>query len=81
VAYNFQANNLFYYVDPTDEAVKLIYATAEAHSSSLFGTLAVARSSPYLGKRSSFVGCSMSQQSDLNMAAEDGSSYAANATQ
>lgn len=74
-AYKFEANNLFHFVDPTTKAVMPIYAVAEAHHASLIGSLAIARPSFNLIKRA-FVGCSASQQLQIETAAADGNSYA-----
>ncbi|KAL0951695.1 hypothetical protein HGRIS_008371 [Hohenbuehelia grisea] len=75
-AYNFEARNLFHYIDAQNNIVP-IYADAATHSASISGKLAVAQ--PSLVKRASFVGCSSSQQSLLNQAASAAQTYAANA--
>jgi len=76
-AYSFEANNLFYIVDSSNKAVPL-YANAEAHTAKLVGKLAVVR--PAELKRATFVGCSSTQQSQLNTAASSAQSYAAGAS-
>lgn len=74
-AYNFEARNLFHFVD-ADSNIVPIYADAEAHSAKVAGQLAVARKSA-LSKRATFNGCTSSQQSLLLSAASAAQSYVA----
>lgn len=74
--YSFEAQNLFYNVGDNDE-ITPIYADTQAHSVSLSGQLAIAPSRVL--KRTTFNGCSSSQQSALNSAAAAAKTYATNA--
>ncbi|KIP10094.1 hypothetical protein PHLGIDRAFT_101670 [Phlebiopsis gigantea 11061_1 CR5-6] len=74
--YSFAAVNRFHYVHPETGAPVELYADhPEAHTSSVVGTLAVAR--PTLSKRASYNGCSSSRQTSLVSAASAAQSYAA----
>ncbi|KAF5379072.1 hypothetical protein D9615_005979 [Tricholomella constricta] len=75
-SYSVEANNLFYIVDSSNNAVP-IYANADAHRAKLTGKLAVTRRAEV--KRATFNGCSSTQQSQLNTAASSAQSYAAGA--
>ncbi|KAG6873177.1 hypothetical protein C0995_001787 [Termitomyces sp. Mi166 len=74
--YNIVSNNRFYIVNAQKEAVP-IYATAEAHTTTLTGKLAVPRFTQI--KRATYDGCSSSEQSSLISAASGAQTYAANA--
>ncbi|PPQ80565.1 hypothetical protein CVT25_001599 [Psilocybe cyanescens] len=77
-AYDIQAKNLFYIVNP-DNSVSSIYADhTSSHRAHISGKLAVTRpSAASLAKRASYNGCSSSQQSALVSAASAAQSYAA----
>jgi peptidyl-Lys metalloendopeptidase len=77
-AYTFEARNLFYIVDANNKAVPLYANVANAHTTKLFGKLVVAQ--PVLSRRASYVGCSVSQQSQLASAASQAQAYAGSAS-
>jgi peptidyl-Lys metalloendopeptidase len=77
-SYTIEPSNLFHYVDAASSTAVPIYAdVASAHVAALSGKLAVARPSPTLTKRESFVGCSSSEKSEVSSAATAAQSYAA----
>ncbi|KAF9502271.1 peptidyl-Lys metalloendopeptidase [Pleurotus eryngii] len=75
-AYNFEARNLFHIVD-SDKTITPLYADVEPHAAKISGKLAVAKSA--LQRRATFVGCSATRQTQLNAAASQAQTYAANA--
>jgi peptidyl-Lys metalloendopeptidase len=74
-SYQIKAHNLFYYVNHS-KAVVPIHANAEAHTASISGVLAVARTSAST-RKASFNGCSSTQQTALKSAASAAQSYVA----
>ncbi|KAF5343568.1 hypothetical protein D9758_012973 [Tetrapyrgos nigripes] len=74
--YDIEANNKFFLVNPDTLEVSEISAKQDAsHQAKLTGTLSVARSSG-LEKRASFVGCSSTEQSQINSAITAAQNYA-----
>ncbi|KAL0951697.1 hypothetical protein HGRIS_008373 [Hohenbuehelia grisea] len=73
-SYNFEADNLFHYIDNQNNIVP-IYADAAAYTARISGRLAVVE--PTLFKRARFVGCSSDQQSKLDEAAKVAQTFAA----
>ncbi|KAG6897425.1 hypothetical protein C0992_001739 [Termitomyces sp. T32_za158] len=74
--YSIVSNNRFYLVNAQKEAV-LIYAMADAYTTTLTGKLSIDRFTQL--NRATYNGCSSSQQSSLVSAASGAQSYAANA--
>ncbi|KAG6884134.1 hypothetical protein C0992_006932, partial [Termitomyces sp. T32_za158] len=74
--YKIVSNNQFYLVNAQKEAVP-IYATVDAHTTTLTGKLSIDRFTRV--KRATYNGCSRSQQRVLRRAASGAQSYAANA--
>ncbi|KAK7437149.1 hypothetical protein VKT23_018776 [Stygiomarasmius scandens] len=74
--YDIEALNKFFIVDPSTLEVSEISAKQEtAHQSKLSGTLSIAPKTS-LTKRASFVGCSSSEQSQINSAISAAATYA-----
>ncbi|THU90098.1 peptidyl-Lys metalloendopeptidase [Dendrothele bispora CBS 962.96] len=77
--YEIEALNKFFVVDPSTLEVSEIHASQDsAHQSKLTGTLSVS-SKRAINKRASFVGCSSSEQSQVNSAVSAAATYANNA--
>ena len=77
--YTVEASNLFHYVDAANKPVEM-RADADTHVVAVSGKLAVAKPPHTLTKRASFVGCSSSQQSEIDAAAGAAQNYAAAAS-
>ncbi|QRV77968.1 peptidyl-Lys metalloendopeptidase [Ceratobasidium sp. AG-Ba] len=75
-AYNFEAGNLFNYIDASG-ALKTIEASTNTHKFKIAGKLAAGNSyTPNLSKRAvSFTGCSSTQQSQISAAATASNTY------
>ncbi|QRV92785.1 peptidyl-Lys metalloendopeptidase [Ceratobasidium sp. AG-Ba] len=75
-AYNFEAGNLFNYIDASG-ALKTVEASTNTHRFKIAGKLAAGNSyTPNLSKRAvSFTGCSSTQQSQISAAATASNTY------
>jgi peptidyl-Lys metalloendopeptidase len=77
--YDIEASNNFFLVNPDTLEVSPITAKQESsHVAKVSGNLSIARRSS-LDKRASFVGCSSSQQSQINSAIPAAQNYAVGA--
>lgn len=72
-SYDILARNTFYIVN-SDSTISTLVAKADSHSANISGKLVVAR--PTLVKRATFNGCTLSQKSELLIAAEAAHTYA-----
>ena len=80
-AYTIEPSKLFHYIDASGKVNEIYADVTEAHTTSLTGNLVSSKVQARSGlqKRASFVGCSATQQSQINAATPAAVTYATNA--
>jgi peptidyl-Lys metalloendopeptidase len=77
-AYTIEPSKLFHYLDASGKVNEIYAHVTEAHTTSLTGSLVSSKVQARTGiqKRASFVGCSSTQQSQINAATPEAVNYA-----